>query len=1234
MPVSKVFARQIFDSRGNPTVEVDVQTEKGMFRAAVPSGASTGIYEALEMRDKDPKFYHGKGVSNAINNVNSVIAPALVKSGLDEADQNAVDKFLLGLDGTENKSKLGANAILGVSLAVCKAGAAKKGVPLYRHIADLAGNKEVILPVPAFNVINGGSHAGNKLAMQEFMILPTGASSFKEAMRMGSEVYHHLKSVIKKKYGQDACNVGDEGGFAPNIQDNKEGLDLLVEAIEKAGYTGKIKIGMDVAASEFFKESKYDLDFKNSKSDPAAWLSSDQLGDLYKQFIDNYPIVSIEDPYDQDDWEAYSKLTGSVQIQIVGDDLLVTNPKRVQKGIDVKACNCLLLKVNQIGSVTESIEAWKMSKDNNWGVMVSHRSGETEDTFIADLVVGLCTGQIKTGAPCRSERLAKYNQILRIEEELGAGAKFAGEKFRYPYIVDKIVCIVFIPIEEVTVITELTNKHDCVTLFDIILMMDSDEKSRLVPNESDGQPRSYGGQAQAQAFRDEEDNYAYDNTSFTVEYDRIGPSEIEDSGGSRSRSSGVETESAADILYRLRYSFLDPDLDPEQVISETQDSLTGQDQLRFKESILDGIKEVPLSMKEKLRIRRVITTTERVSRRSRSNQQKYISSNSRKNNTVFLHLWESSITKLTAYFGSTVASYFTFLRTLFFLNLVTGVILFAFIGVPQITTGTFLLVLKDDSSKSFGHFGDLSKSLLFYGIYEDNVQNFDLPLSYFLTWIVVNVLTVLYLATSMYVRYRRSKLSDTGSDFPFTWSMFCYFDFTINTKAGVKVHLKAFGTDLKEKIREEKSLEVIHWLKSLKIYFLRLVSNILVLGLLGGSGYLIYFVAQQEPDESDIDLDEGIEDLAKDIYERYRLAAVVAILKLVVPSIFKVLVKIESYQPRTELKFTLARTTFFHYASLIVFITSLTKKADCADGKQVPTTSPFPSFNTTTTAITPQCTTSSCWENIVGEEIFKLILVDLGVCILVGLLFDVIKAVFVKCRACCCKMDYSEFVVTSNVLDLVYGQGLVWLGLYFSPLMALVAVIKLVIVFYFRYLVAYVANIPPKKMFRASRSGSFYIFLLLITWILCFIPVVYILIEKTPSRDCGPFETVDRAYKVIDLFDSLDNLPSWLTWVKDALDYIATAIVIVPVIVVLILLVLYYRVKSSSYNALIQELRKQLVFERKIERKKIFARALSVPALGSLGKVSGSAITGEMSRKQSNSTTRDYEECWTPSFER
>ncbi|KAK6177810.1 hypothetical protein SNE40_015840 [Patella caerulea] len=432
MPIKSIKARQIFDSRGNPTVEVDLTTENGLFRAAVPSGASTGIYEAIELRDKDPKAYHGKGVSKAVENVNSRIAPLLLEKQPDIKDQAAVDQLMLELDGTENKGTLGANAILGVSLAICKAAANHKGVPLYRHLADLAGNKQVILPVPSFNVINGGSHAGNKLAMQEFMILPLGAKSFTEAMRMGTEVYHHLKAVIKKKYGQDACNVGDEGGFAPNIQDNKEGLELLKTAIENAGYTGKIKIAMDTAASEFCKEKMYDLDFKNPNSNKSDWLTTDQLADLYRGFIKDYPIVSIEDPFDQDDWEGYSKLTASTDIQIMGDDLLVTNPTRVQKGIDLKACNSLLLKVNQIGTVTEAIKACKMAQAAGWSVMVSHRSGETEDSFIADLVVGLCTGQIKTGAPCRSERLAKYNQLLRIEEELGSEAVYAGEKFRNP----------------------------------------------------------------------------------------------------------------------------------------------------------------------------------------------------------------------------------------------------------------------------------------------------------------------------------------------------------------------------------------------------------------------------------------------------------------------------------------------------------------------------------------------------------------------------------------------------------------------------------------------------------------------------------------------------------------------------------------------------------------------------------------------------------------------------------
>lgn len=432
MPIKSIYARRIFDSRGNPTVEVDLCTDLGLFRAAVPSGASTGIYEALELRDGEPANYMGKDVSKAIQNVNCTIAPALIKSGLEVTQQTEVDDFMLKLDGTENKEKLGANAILGVSLAVCKAGAAKRGVPLYRHIADLAGTKEIILPVPAFNVINGGSHAGNKLAMQEFMILPTGANSFTEAMKMGSEVYHNLKNVIKEKFGLDATAVGDEGGFAPNIQNNKEGLNLIVEAIKKAGYAGRVEIGMDIAASEFFKDGKYDLDFKNPKSDKTKWLDSTKLKDLYLEFVKEFPIVSIEDPFDQDDWNAWSAMVESTDIQIVGDDLTVTNPKRIETAVEKKAANCLLLKVNQIGTVTESIKAHLLAQSNNWGTMVSHRSGETEDTFIADLVVGLATGQIKTGAPCRSERLAKYNQILRIEEELGPGAKYAGKNFRRP----------------------------------------------------------------------------------------------------------------------------------------------------------------------------------------------------------------------------------------------------------------------------------------------------------------------------------------------------------------------------------------------------------------------------------------------------------------------------------------------------------------------------------------------------------------------------------------------------------------------------------------------------------------------------------------------------------------------------------------------------------------------------------------------------------------------------------
>merc|ERR1712226_676884 len=385
----------------------------------------------------------GKGVQKAVRNVNDIIGPKLV--GLEVTRQKDIDTLMIEeLDGEQNewgwsKSKLGANAILAVSMALCRAGAASMQMPLYEYIANLAGRPtdNYVMPVPSFNVINGGSHAGNRLACQEFMILPTGAASFKEALVIGSEVYHTLKSCIKKKYGQDACNVGDEGGFAPNVQDNNEALDVLMDAIQKSGHAGKVKIGTDVAASEFWKADigKYDLDFKSATGgSPAMLKTADEMISYYQEWFAKYPFVSIEDPFDQDDWEAYAEFQSACgkDMQIVGDDLLVTNTKRIEKALEVGACNALLLKVNQIGSITEAIDAANMSMRNGWGVMVSHRSGETEDSFIADLVVGLRTGQIKTGAPCRSERLAKYNQLLRIEEELGPNALYSGVNFRAP----------------------------------------------------------------------------------------------------------------------------------------------------------------------------------------------------------------------------------------------------------------------------------------------------------------------------------------------------------------------------------------------------------------------------------------------------------------------------------------------------------------------------------------------------------------------------------------------------------------------------------------------------------------------------------------------------------------------------------------------------------------------------------------------------------------------------------
>lgn len=395
----------------NPTVQVELYTEKGKFHAEVPSGASTGAHEAVELRDGG-KDYVGKGVLKAVKNVNEVIGPALVESKLPVTSQKEIDDLMIKLDGTANKGKLGANAILGVSMAVTEAAAVDKGLPLYAYIASLAGVKEpYVLPCPSFNVINGGSHAGNALAFQEFMLLPTGASSFTEAMKMGSETYHVLKKVIGKKYGIDACNVGDEGGFAPNVSGAEESLDLLTEAIKEAGYTGKVQIGLDVASSEFFKDGKYDLDFKNPNSDSSKWLSGKELAELYHSYTAKYDICSIEDPFHEDDFDAWAHFNSTATIQIVGDDLLVTNPLRIKQAIEKKACNALLLKINQIGTITESIQAVQLSQSNGWAVMTSHRSGETESTFIADLSVGLRTGEVSTVLLCSRNLACAYVRL-------------------------------------------------------------------------------------------------------------------------------------------------------------------------------------------------------------------------------------------------------------------------------------------------------------------------------------------------------------------------------------------------------------------------------------------------------------------------------------------------------------------------------------------------------------------------------------------------------------------------------------------------------------------------------------------------------------------------------------------------------------------------------------------------------------------------------------------------------
>ena len=415
--ITKIHARQIMDSRGNPTIECDIELSGGAFgRAAVPSGASTGSFEALELRDGGCT-YMGKGVLNAVKNVNEIIAPALI--GMDASHQTEIDNKMLELDGTDNKEKLGANAILSVSMAIAHAAANAKKLPLYKYLADIYGNPNpCVLPRPMMNIINGGAHADNGLDAQEFMIIPNGAKSEVDAIRMGSEIFHHLKSILKKD--GNSTNVGDEGGFAPNFDCCKTALDTIISAIKSAGYIPgeQVSIGLDVASSEFYSNSIYNFEGKQ--------LTSDEMITFYENLISEYPIISIEDALAEEDWDGWKKLTEQIgnKCQLVGDDLFVTNPKRLERGIANGVANAILIKVNQIGTLTETLNAIKMAQDANYGVIISHRSGETEDTTIADLAVATNAGQIKTGSMSRTDRMAKYNQLIRIEEELDKNAKY------------------------------------------------------------------------------------------------------------------------------------------------------------------------------------------------------------------------------------------------------------------------------------------------------------------------------------------------------------------------------------------------------------------------------------------------------------------------------------------------------------------------------------------------------------------------------------------------------------------------------------------------------------------------------------------------------------------------------------------------------------------------------------------------------------------------------------------
>ncbi|KAL5015338.1 hypothetical protein ScPMuIL_009608 [Solemya velum] len=594
-------------------------------------------------------------------------------------------------------------------------------------------------------------------------------------------------------------------------------------------------------------------------------------------------------------------------------------------------------------------------------------------------------------------------------------------------------------------------------------------------------------------------------------------------------------------------------------------SLTRSERVRFRSKVLGCLREQPLSMVEKKRVLRLeFGRWEARGLDARRLDHSASEGPHRQHTVVIWRLWEGSLKKLAAYFGSHVASYFTFLRILTYLNVCLVTVLFCFTALPQIVAGDIT-----NENGTAGSFGELSNTIMFYGAYTDStLGGYKLALAYFLTWFSANVLSFIIIVVSMQYRYRRSKLAADDIEYSFAGRLFCNWDYSVTSKEGVVDLVKAIQTDLKENIREAISVRQDGAWNRIALWLKRIVINILVLACLAGSGYLIYFVADLEIET------EFTPDFLNVPLEKYRLSSVVAGLKIVVPFVFSLLVRLEGWHPRVEVKLTLARTTLFYFASLIVFVTSL--------------------YDATQQNITQNITESGiprnetrCWENEVGEEVFKLVILDFGLTILVSLVFVVAPAIVIRLGSC--KVEYSEFSVPTYVLDLIYGQGMVWLGIYFSPFLALVATVKLVVLFYFRYVTAIFANVPPRRLFRASRSGNFYLFLLLIMLFLCTFPVAYAVIVLKPSAVCGPFRDRDHVYEVFT--GEIGSLPTWL---EDVFNTIGTSAVIIPVMVLLVLVVLFYRAKAKSYRALNADLRDKITFERKVEKRKVFADALAM----------------------------------------